>query len=306
MSNDEIATDNIQVELPKASDLEALEQDLLKVDEGQPVEKTSEGTKVLASLQPTFSQVDNQKQNNSVKTPEEPAIVIQPGPKLEMSHRDAIKEVQRIEGLLQVKTKALYSKNKTELAIILEQRKTQLEDFNKPQTTFSEKVGQKDSPPTGLTSDDIFSQVKTPIDVPTKIDQDPVESKPEDNVVPPVVHAKKPKGKGKKSQPVEDPMDKANAAMLFRMNLLFLYSVETISEKYADRLNTSFSGVSKKMASDYDKDEYLQGVYTRIYRENKETIQQYASPLSELALYNATLLGTHATTNLNQTIKKKD
>lgn len=220
------------------------------------------------------------------------------------SIRDIVKECQRIEALLGVKTKGLYTKSRMEVEIILDQRKAQLEEQS---SSLTNGLNEKEKDPS---TDDIFSNVKKPEEKPTtpvpgekSLDQAPdVSCDPVTDKKPPVVHSRK---KAKKSV-TEDPLDKANADMLFRMNLLFLFSVETISEKYQDKLNTSFTGVTKKMASDYDRDEYLQGIYKRVYQENKQMIQTYASPLSELALYNASVLGTFAATNLDKTIKKSN
>ena len=268
-------------------DLEKQLEILTTSEDNKPIEKKEHlGASTLELLTPQIeidTAIENKKANRNVG-----------------SIRDVVKECQRVELLLGVKTKGLYTKSRTEVEIILDQRKAQLLELNRPKIIQPTK---EEPQRNEVSTDDIFSQVKQPesqVQTPSTQNEEPQVDQIIPNKKPPVVHKKK----AAKQHVAEDPLDKANADMLFRMNLLFLFSVETISEKYADQLNTSFTGVTKKMSSDYDRDDYLKGVYKRVYQENKELITQYASPLSELALYNCSVLGTYACTNLDKNIKK--
>ena len=296
MSNTE--ENNIAESTESATQKVDLELELEKMSnvEVQPAKQPEEdklGQKTLDLLTPSvppLRTVDNEIEAISTKKP-----------KVIGNTRDIVREIQGIEVLLGTKTKGLYAKTRTEVEIILDQRKAQLLELNKPK----EELKAPQEP-----QDDIFSQVKKPEEL-LKNNTDQPES-PTDSVLggatpetpkkPPVVHKKK----AAKKVVAEDPLTAANSQMLYRMNMLFLFSVEAISEKYSDKLNTSFTGSTAKMAKDYDSSDYLKGIYTRVYLENRELINQYASPLSELALYNASILGCQATINLQDTIKKNN
>lgn len=290
------------------TDTTTLEEELLNIasnEEQQPNGVSDkQGEKALDLISPSTQNVKPPVETTTSQTFKFAGILSDES-LMDIPMKELLSQVKQLEKRLNIKTKGLSTKNKQQLCIILEQRQKQLSGDKEQNINFQDNIRIPDP------IEQVTESSKEYIPETTSNCKDSVDmnkEKSDDSIPeisargkPPVVHKSK-----KTKVPQVDPLEKANADMLFRMNLLFLFSVETISEKYQDNLNTSFTGVTKKMASDYDRDEYLRGIYARIYRENKETIQQYASPLSELALYNASVLGTFAATNLDKSIKKNE
>lgn len=98
--------------------------------------------------------------------------------------------------------------------------------------------------------------------------------------------------------------DEVNSQALFRLNMVLLFAAEGLSKPMEEKFSTNLKGAATKLKEDYERDDTLKNIYLRVYLENKATISQYLSPMTELALYNVSLISSVAANNLDQ--KKKN
>lgn len=95
--------------------------------------------------------------------------------------------------------------------------------------------------------------------------------------------------------------DLVNPGLLYQTNLLFLYLIETVTVAHSDVIGTDTKGSVECLKR--DKDTILMPIYEKIYRENMDVIEQYAPPMTQLLMYNASILAAQAMANM---AKKKE
>lgn len=105
-----------------------------------------------------------------------------------------------------------------------------------------------------------------------------------------------------REQKNNDELMSSGADALYRINMSLLFIMEKASVQFEDQYGTNLVGACKKIEGDYNnKESDLKRIYMQIYRDNKEIIDTYASPVTQLAIYNIGLIGGIAAQN----VKKK-
>lgn len=103
---------------------------------------------------------------------------------------------------------------------------------------------------------------------------------------------------------IETSQDNGNMAVtegaefLYRANFMLFYLMERVSVLTEDRVKTNLVGIVDKLEE--DKNKILLPIYYKLFREHKAIIQEYGSPLMELAFYAISTMGSVAGENFKK------